>query len=68
MPMFHMGSVLQITSRWFNVLRSALTLNHLTDCRQAVTWTQGGHQFVEISYLQVGFSIADTYCCVMTCS
>jgi hypothetical protein len=32
--MFHMGSVLQITSRWFNLLRSACTLNHLTDGRQ----------------------------------
>jgi hypothetical protein len=32
--MFHMGSVLQITSSWFNVLRSAHTLNNLTDRRQ----------------------------------
>jgi hypothetical protein len=32
--MFHMGSVLQITLSWFNVLRSARTLNHLTDRRQ----------------------------------
>ncbi len=30
-----MSSVLQITLSWFNVLRSARTLNHLIDCRQA---------------------------------
>jgi hypothetical protein len=29
--MFYMGSVLQITYIWFNVLRSARTLNHPTD-------------------------------------
>jgi hypothetical protein len=33
--MFHMSLVLQVTSRWFNLLRSARTLNHLTDGRQA---------------------------------
>jgi hypothetical protein len=32
--MFHVGLVLQLTSRWFNVLRSAHTLTHLTDRRQ----------------------------------
>jgi hypothetical protein len=32
--MFHMGLVLQITSSWFNVLRSARTLNYPTDRRQ----------------------------------
>jgi hypothetical protein len=32
--MFHMVSVLQITSSWFNMLRSARTLNHLIDFRQ----------------------------------
>ncbi len=32
--MFHMGLVRKITLRWFNVLRSARTLNLLTDCRQ----------------------------------
>jgi hypothetical protein len=111
--MFHMGWVLQITLRWFNVLRSTLTLNHLTDLdkplswtswlpvkcvsintqgqrfskQQAstnnygpiaihhsseegrfITWTQAGHQFVEISYPQIGLFLADTYCYVMTCS
>ncbi len=29
--MFHMGSVLKITSSWINVLRSTRTLNPLTD-------------------------------------
>ena len=29
--MFHMGSVLQITLRWFKVLKYARTLNHQTD-------------------------------------
>ncbi len=33
--MFHMGLVLQTTSSWLNVLRSAFTLNHLTDHIQA---------------------------------
>jgi hypothetical protein len=33
--MFHMGLVFKITLRWFNVLRSVRTLNHLTDRRQA---------------------------------
>jgi hypothetical protein len=32
---FHVCLVLQITSRWFNVFRSACTLNHLTDHRRA---------------------------------
>jgi hypothetical protein len=32
--LFHMGSVLQITLSWYNILRSAHTLNNLTDHRQ----------------------------------
>ncbi len=31
--MFQMGMIIQLTLSWFNVLRSACTLNHLTDCR-----------------------------------
>ena len=33
--MFHMSLVLQLTLRWFNLLRSVCTLSHLTDRRQA---------------------------------
>jgi hypothetical protein len=33
-----------------------------------ITWTQAGHQFVEKSYVQNRFYIAETFCCIMTCS
>jgi hypothetical protein len=41
---------------------------HSSDEGYFIMWTQAGHQFMEISYKQIGLSIDETYCCVMTCS
>jgi hypothetical protein len=40
--MFEMGSVLQLASRWFKVLRTAYTLRHPTDHRQVSKLDQFG--------------------------
>jgi hypothetical protein len=43
-----------------------IAISHFSEESRFFMWTQAGHQFVEISYAQIGLSIAETYCCIMT--
>jgi hypothetical protein len=45
-----------------------IAISHSSEEGRFITGTQAGNQFVEINYLQMRLSIADTYCCVITCS
>jgi hypothetical protein len=38
-----------------------IMIGHSSEEGPFITWTQAGHQFVKISYAQIGLSIADIF-------